>query len=264
MITKLFVTLYVGLFVSMFILFFVNAPVAWVFFIYLFVALFGGIFLIDRGYMIVIGFLLSSLVVLGAALFGIYQARQVSTWPTAAGEITRSWFCTKSVNGSVVYSGPCIEYRYAVNDRTFDISSTDTGEFAQQWWFSIPDTYKQGREVKVYYDRNNPGISRLMSDIPARDWLTLLIGGLMVALSVFTLLQIAFHRGDSPPAVMHSEILPGQAVRSLYRASLARDPKERVMPNIADQLGKLAELHEKRAITDGEYEQAKKRLLGTP
>lgn len=264
MITKLFVALYVGLLISMFILFFVNAPVAWIFFIYLFVAVFGGMFLIARGYLIVIGFLLSSIIVLGAGLFGIYQSRQVGTWPTAAGEITRSWFCTKSVNGSVVYSGPCIEYRYSVNGRTFDVSSTDTGEFAQQWWFSIPDTYKQGREVKVYYDRNNPGISRLMSDIPARDWLTLLIGGFMVALSAFTLLQIALHRGDSPPPVTPSEIRPGQALRSLYRASLAREPKEPVMPNIADQLGKLAELHEKRAITDEEYEQAKKQLLGTP
>ena len=46
MTVKLFVALYVGLIVGMFVLFFTNFPVAWVFFGFLFVAVFGGMMLV--------------------------------------------------------------------------------------------------------------------------------------------------------------------------------------------------------------------------
>ena len=172
----LFIALYVGLIVSMFVLFFTNFPVAWIFFGFLFVAVFGGLMLIDRPYLIAAGFLLASLIVLGVGLFAMQQSRQINTWPTGPGVITRSWFCTQTVNGSVVYSGPCIEYRYRANGQTFEASSIDTGEFAQRWWSRIPDSYQEGREVKVYYDPSNPGISRLAADISPRDWITTIVG----------------------------------------------------------------------------------------
>src|SRR5512136_810568 len=95
MTAKLFLALYVGLIVGMIILFITNFPVAWVFFVFLFVTVFGGMFLIDRPYLIAALFLLAALIVLGISLFAMQQARQATTWPTGPGVITRSWFCTK-------------------------------------------------------------------------------------------------------------------------------------------------------------------------
>ena len=201
MTAKLFIALYVGLIVGMIILFFTNFPVAWVFFGFLFVTVFGGMMLTDRPYIIAAIFLLASLIVLGRGLFAIQQSRQTSTWPTGPGVITRSRLCTRTVNDSVVYSGPCIEYRYRVNGQTFEASSIDTGEFAQRGWLRIPDSYQKGREVKVYYDPSNPGISRLAADIPPRAWITTTIGAIMAALSVFTLFWVLFKPQGTSQAV---------------------------------------------------------------
>jgi hypothetical protein len=264
MTAKLFIALYVGLIVGMFILFFTNFPVAWVFFGFLFVTVFGGMFLVDRPYIIAAFFLLASLIVLGVGLFAMQQSRQISTWPTAPGVITDSWFCTQTVNGSVVYSGPCIDYRYRVNDQTFEASSIDTGEFAQRWWSRIPDIYEEGREVKVYYDPNNPGISRLAADISPRDWVTTIIGAMMAALSAFTLFWVLLKRKGTPQTVAPVNLPAGQPVHPRRQAKPRRGSKKSTTPDIADQLEKLAELHEKQAITDEEYELAKKRLLGLP
>jgi len=264
MTVRLFVALYVGLIVSMFVLFFTNFPVAWVFFGFLFVAVFGGMILADRPYIIAAGFLLASLIVLGAGLYAMRQSMQVNSWPTASGVITRSWFCTRTVNGSVVYSGPCIEYRYRVNEQTFEASSIDTGEFAQRWWARIPDIYQEDREVKVYYDPSNAGISRLTADISPKDWGTVIIGGIMAALSAFTLFWVLLKPKGMPQTIPPVDLPDGHTVHLPHQAKPRRGPRAPTIPDIADQLEKLAELHEKQAITDEEYELAKKRLLGPP
>jgi hypothetical protein len=262
MTVKLFVALYVGLIVGMIILFVTNFPVAWVFFGFLFVTAFGGILLINHPYLIAALFLLASLIVLGIGLFGIKQSRQISTWPTAPGVITDSWFCTQTVNGNVVYSGPCIEYRYRVNDQTFEASSIDTGEFAQRWWFRIPDIYAEGREVQVYYDPSNPGLSRLTADISPRDWITTMVGAIMAALSTFTLFWVLLNRKDTSPTVAPVNVPEGQTAHPGRQARPPRGSQKSTIPDLAGQLEKLAELHQKQAITDEEYELAKKRLLG--
>ncbi len=262
MTVKLFVALYVGLIVGMFVLFFTNFPVAWVFFGFVFVAVFGGLMLIDRPYLIAAGFLLTSLIVLGVGLFAMQQSRQINTWPTAPGVITRSWFCTQTINGSVVYSGPCIEYRYRASDQTFEASSIDTGEFAQRWWSRIPDSYQEGREVKVYYDPSNLGISRLAADISPRDWITTIVGAIMAALSAFTLFWVLLNRKGMPQTAAPVNLPDGQTVRPPRQARPRRGSQKSTTPDIADQLEKLAELHQKKAITDEEYDLAKKRLLG--
>lgn len=190
---KLFIALYVGLFIGMLILFFTNFPVAWIFFGFLFVTVFGGMLLADRPHIVAAFFLLASLIVLGIGLFALQRSRRINTWPTAPGVITRSLRCTRTVNNEVVYSGPCIDYRYRVNDQTFEASSIDTGEFAQRWWFGIPDSYREGREVAVHYDPGNPGISRLAAGIPPRDWITTSIGAIMAALSAFTIFWVLLY-----------------------------------------------------------------------
>ena len=245
MTAKLFLALYIGLFVGMFVLMFANFPVGWVFFAFLFITVFGGIFLIERPYIIAGLFLLASLIVLVLGLWGLSQSAQISNWSTSAGVITRSWFCTRSVNLEVVYSGPCIEYRYQVKGEPYEASSIDTQEFLGRWWMNIPEKYAQGKEVKVYYNPTDPRVSRLEADIPPRDWITLAIGGMMAVLSIVTLVQSVLN----PPPMFP------------FIAPIRPRPQKRI-PDIGEQLEKLAELHRQHALTDAEYELAKRRLLG--
>src|SRR5512140_1147360 len=123
MIAKLFLALYVGLVFGMIVLFTVNFPVAWIFYGYLFVAVFGGIVTMDRPYIIATGFLITSTLVLALGLFAIYQVWPANTWPTAPGVITRVWYCTHTVNGRVTYDGRCIEYHYRAAERVFNGSA---------------------------------------------------------------------------------------------------------------------------------------------
>ena len=69
MTNKLFAALYFGLIIGMSVLFFTNSPVAWVYFGFLFVAVFGGLLYADRPDIISLGFLAASLIVLGTGLF---------------------------------------------------------------------------------------------------------------------------------------------------------------------------------------------------
>jgi hypothetical protein len=258
----LFVALYVGLIVSMFVLLFTGIFwVGWVFFGFLFVAVFGGMMLTDRPYLIAAGFLLTSLIVLGAGLFPIQQSWQTNTWPTARGVITRSRSCTQTTSGDLS-RGVCIEYRYRVNDQTFEGSSIVTDELAQRWWPRIPDSYQEDQGVEVHYDPSNPGISRLAADIQARDWITTIIGAIMAALSAFTLFWVLLNPEGTPQTVAPVNSPDGQTVHPPRQARPRRGSQKSTTPNIADQLEKLAELHQKQAITDEEYELAKKRLLG--
>ncbi len=264
MTAKLFVALYVGLIVGMIVLFVVNFAVAWVFFVFVFVTVFGGIMLIDRPYLIAGAFLLASLIVLGVGVYGMQQSIQVNAWPTAAGTITRAMMCSRWVNGEVVYSGPCIDYLYTVNDQSYKASSIDTGEFSDRglWWamIGIPNQYRVDRTVKVYYDPANAGVSRLEPAIPARDWITAIIGGAMAGLSAFTLWWVISKR--TPNDTSLAGFKAGQATYSISGLKSRRGSKARRIPDIGDQLEKLAQLHEKGAITDEEYDLAKKRLLG--
>lgn len=267
MTTKLFVALYVGLIVGMIVLFVVNFEVAWIFFGFLFVAVFGGLMLVDRPYLIAAGFLLASLIVLGVGLAAMQQSRQVNTWPITQGVITHSWLCTRTTNGQIAYSGPCIDYRYTANGQTFEASLINTGEFAQRglWWriTGIPDRYRVDRQVNVHYDPGNPGNSRLEPDIPARDWITMIVGAIMAALSAFTLFWVLKFK-HTPQAIPLASFKDGQTMHTIPQAKPRRGLHAHTKPDIADQLGKLAQLHEKRAITDEEYKLAKKKLLGSP
>ncbi len=263
MTTKLFVSLYVGLFVGMIVLFIVNFVVAWVFFAFVFITIFGGIMVIDRPYLIAAAFLLAGLIVLGAGVYAAQQSIQASNWPTTTGGVTRSWMCSRWVNGEAVYRGPCIDYTYTVNEQVYKASSSDTDEFSDRslWWgiAGIPEQYRVDRAVKVYYDPGNPGISRLDPAIAPRDWITMFIGGAMAALAAFTLWWVVFRRAQSDTFL--ANLKAAQAIPSVTRKS-RKSSREHRIPDIGDQLEKLAQLHEKGAITDEEYEAAKKKLLG--
>ncbi len=261
---KLFLVLSLWLLVGMFVLFFTNFEVGWVFFAYVFVGLFGGALVSYRPWLIAAGFLLTGLIVLGAGLFSAQPALQAAAWPTAPGVITRSWKCTKSVNLSVVYSGPCIEYRYHANGQDYQADSTDTREFARSGWLSIPARFAEGREVLVYYDPANPGVSRLTASIALGDWVTMVIGGGLAALAAFTLGWVLLHP-QAEPAISLSAGHARRRAAPRAHAPRAHPAVEVPEPDpgmdLADQLEKLAVLHKEQAITDEEYAQAKKRLL---
>jgi hypothetical protein len=265
MTAKLFVALYAGLIVGMIVLFVVNFEVAWVFFGFLFVTVFGGIMVMDRPYLIAAAFLLASLIVLGVGLYAMQQSIRVNGWPTATGAITRAWVCTRWVNGEVVYTGPCIDYTYTANEQVYQVSSVDTREFSDRglWWAvtGIPDQYRVDRAVKVYYDPANPGVSRLDPAIRVRDWITTMIGGAMAALSAFTLWWVVFKR--TPNDAFLADLKTGQAINTFPRLKSRRSSRAQTIPDIGDQLEKLAQLHEKGSITDEEYDLAKKKLLGS-
>jgi hypothetical protein len=265
MTVKLFVALYVGLIVSMFVLLFAESPVGWVFFVFVFVAVFGGLLASNRPYLIVAGFLGVSLIALGAGLFAMRQAWQITTWPTAFGVITRSRSCTVRINGDVAYSGLCIGYRYQVRGQTFEGDSSETREFAGGTLRS-PASFPEGHEVNVHYDPRRPGYSRLTADIPIRDWLATFAGAVMAGLSVFTLGWLVWKPEAKPQAAALVNLLGGKPAYPGYQAEPHGASPERVRPDpdIADQLEKLAELHRQQAINDEEYELAKKRLLGLP
>jgi hypothetical protein len=194
---KLFIALYVGLIASMVILFFTNIPVAWVLYAFVFVAVFGGVMLIDRPRLIAAGFLLTSLIPLAVGLVAVAQAWQTGTWPTAPGVITRTWHCTLTTNSSTVYSGSCLQYRYWIDDQTFEASLIDTGEIARPFQTRIPDRYRAEQHVTVYYSPADPGVSRLEADLLLQDWITTTVGALMTTLSAFTLVWILVHRADA-------------------------------------------------------------------
>lgn len=173
----------------MIILFIVNFPVAWVFFTFLFVTLYGGFLLIGRPDIVATFFIAAGLIVLGFGLWGIEQAGHTRTWPTGYGVITRTWSCS---------NGPCIEYQYKANGQTFDANSYEMSGLASGRWLAPRGGYQKGHEIKVHYDPANPGISRLMTEVAPRDLATAVIGGSLAALAAFTLLIALVTRKHAP------------------------------------------------------------------
>ncbi len=267
MTAKLFIALYVGLFVGMFILFFTNFAVAWVFFAFVFVTVFGGIWFINRPPLIAGAFLVPSLIVLGVGLSGILRLREIAAWPTAPGVITRSWNCSRVTNGSVTYTGPCIEYTYQVDEVKYNADTTDTGEFPTFSWPPPVDRFRPNQSVRVYHDPLNPGISRLAADSSSIDWSAIGIGGIMAVLAAFTLFWTLFgpkgtkRTAQADPVIHFADAHPAPPPD---RPSPHRDSALPPLADIGDQLEKLIELRKANELTEEEYAAAKKKLLGLP
>jgi hypothetical protein len=84
----------------------------------------------------------------------------------------------------------------------------------------------------------------------------------MAALSAFTLFWVLLSPKGAPRTVVPVNF--GRTVHPRRPARPRRGSQKSTIPDIADRLEKLADLHQKQAITDEEYELAKKRLLGLP
>lgn len=195
MTVRLFTALYISLFVGMFILLFSSSPLGWVLFVFVFVAVFGGLMLMNRPGVVAGAFLLVGVGVWGGGLWLGWQAKDVAAWPTTEGAITRAWFCTVTINGSEDYSGLCLDYTYTVDGAQYTGDTTDTKEFAGVPFLGgIPEQYREDRRVTVYYNPTNPGDSRLAPGLSWRDWLTLGIGAWLAALAVAALASVLWDR----------------------------------------------------------------------
>lgn len=86
MTARLFTALYISLFVSMFILLFADSPLGWVLFVFVFVAVFGGLFFFNRPFVVAGAFLLVGMGVWGSGLWLGWQAKQFT-----AGLQWRDW-----------------------------------------------------------------------------------------------------------------------------------------------------------------------------
>jgi hypothetical protein len=84
MTTRLFIALYISLFISMFVLLFSDSPLGWVLFVFVFIAVFGGLFFFSRPFVVAGAFLLVGLGVWGSGLWLGWQQ-------IAAGLQWRDW-----------------------------------------------------------------------------------------------------------------------------------------------------------------------------
>lgn len=197
MTTRLFIALYLSLFISLFVLLFSDSPLGWVLFAFLFIAVFGGLFFVNRPLVVAGAFLLVGVGVWGGGLWLGWQAKQMTHWATAEGFITRAWFCTVTINGNEDYSGLCLDYTYTVNGAQYEGDSADTKEFAGAPFFGvIPEQYREDHKVTVYYNPANPGEARLAPGVQWRDWLALGAGAWLAALAVATLASVLWDRSQ--------------------------------------------------------------------
>lgn len=201
MTARLFIALYVSLFVSLLVLLFSDSPLGWVVFVFVFIAVFGGLFFTDRPQVVAGAFLLVGVGVWGSGLWLGWQAKQIADWAATDGSITRAWFCTVTINGNEDYSGLCLDYAYTVNGAQYEGDTTDTKEFAGAPFFGIiPEPYREDRPVTVYYNPADPGDSRLAPGLQWREWLTVGVGAALAALAVATLASIIRDRYQRPAA----------------------------------------------------------------
>lgn len=191
MTVRLFAALYLSLFIGMFVLLFSDSPLGWVLFVFVFIAVFGGLFFTDRPLVVAGAFLLVGMGVWAGGLWQGWQAKQVANWSTTNGSITRAWFCTVTINGHEDYSGLCLDYTYTVDSVQYAGDSANTKEFAGVPFFGlIPEQYREDHQVTVYYNPANPGEARLAAGLQWRDGLTIGIGAWLSALAVATLASI--------------------------------------------------------------------------
>jgi hypothetical protein len=180
MIGKFFGALYVGLFGGMVVLYITNFFVAWIFFAFVFVTIWGGILMGNRHRALLAAcFLAPSLAVLGFGAVPLAQALQASAWPKAPAIIQDEGACP----GNLV----CVFYDYRIEGETYH----------GREGYNFPglasgglDGFRHDQEVLVHYNPRDPRLSRLTAHVTLRDGSTTLIGGVMTLLAAATLAAI--------------------------------------------------------------------------
>ena len=149
--------------------------------------------------------------IVGAALtifLGIpmmMSAFESSGWPLAEGVITVSEFTTNRDrdNGSVTY-GASIAYDYKVNGTSYTGSNVHFGQYGTSdpsYGRGIVNRYPMGKQVRVYYDPDEPSTSVLE---PGAGWSSFMVGGIG---ALFTLVGFIgsffqfkkYKRGETAP-----------------------------------------------------------------
>ncbi len=145
------------------------------------------------------------LILAGVGLFfwatpGLVRSFGNQTWPSVNGRITDSRWHNKIIGQSALRPTskfiPKIEYSYSVNSSEYKgttISLDAFEDFDRLTAKTKLEQYATGREVKVFYDPNHPGVSCLEVEKPSLLNVVALILGIVAFFSAFTMMKQAVH-----------------------------------------------------------------------
>ena len=197
---RLFNALFVGLIISMILLYIINFPVAWVFFVFMFVTMYESLYFGVRGIPLAICYLIPSVAVLAIGAFALAPGLPAATWPAAGGTITGWDTCNNN---------RCLAYQYWVNGEQYTGHENDRV-------FSMGGlgSYRKGQEVTVHYDPQHPPVSRLVVvGFNLQAGLTALIGVVMTGLA---LAALGCALSDGQNGIPAAEWLTGMGKRRRY------------------------------------------------
>lgn len=145
----------------------------------------------------------------------VMSALESKGWPSVEGTITVSEFTTNRDrdDGSVTY-GASVAYDYKVNDTSYTGSNVHFGQYGTSdpsYGRGIINRYPLGKQVRVYYDSNDPSTSVLE---PGAGWSSFMVAGIG---ALFTLVGFIgsffqfkkYKRGEitSPPSPISSPVI---------------------------------------------------------
>ena len=170
---RLFTALYIGLIVGMFVLFLTNFTIAWIFFLAVFVAIFGPLLFGIPRWLLAVFFLVPSVATLALGAIPLAPELQAATWPATSGTIVGPDYCNRQ---------SCLTYQYWVNGERYtggELYGFDDG------MSNGLRNYGKGGQVTVHNDPQQPRVSRFIVGFTLQD------GGPTVVGSVMTLLSAA-------------------------------------------------------------------------
>lgn len=145
---------------------------------------------------IVLGLILAGVGLFFWATPGLLRSFGNQTWPSVNGRITDSRWHNKIIGQSALRPTskfiPKIEYSYSVNSSEYKgttVSLDAFEDFDRLTAKTKLEQYATGREVQVFYDPGNPGISCLELEKPSLFHVVALILGIVAFFSAFTVMK---------------------------------------------------------------------------
>ena len=139
----------------------------------------------------------SLLVFVGALVFLGYMARvysqaeAVRQWPTAQGEILKTWVSVRSDSEDDEYV-PEVRYRYTVEGQTYTgdrLRAAPVSAGSRNGAERMLAAYPQGAVVRVYYNPQNPAESVLEPGVARSFWFFLAGGVAWVFVGLYVTFQ---------------------------------------------------------------------------
>lgn len=122
-----------------------------------------------------IGAAIVGLILIGMALYGFWQVRQVQQWPTTTGTVIGTRMDERRVKTRIVYQ-PKVSYEYVVNQTRYQSERSFIGDGWNAENLLTAEQqlrrYRLGTEVKVYYNPRRPKDAVLeLRTHPALYWM---------------------------------------------------------------------------------------------